>query len=92
MMAHPDKQRLAQEEIDRVIGNDRLPLVSDRKELRYVDAVIKETMRWSPALPMGTSPHFGRDFSWTYISIHGGYHGCGSILSPVGIYVCFWKI
>ncbi|EMD36954.1 hypothetical protein CERSUDRAFT_155335 [Gelatoporia subvermispora B] len=53
MMAHPDKQHLAQEEIDRVVGCDRLPLAADRGTLPYVDAIIKETMRWSPATPIG---------------------------------------
>ncbi|OCH95899.1 cytochrome P450 [Obba rivulosa] len=53
MMAHPDKQRLAQEDLDKVVGGDRLPVVADREKLPYVDAVIKETMRWSPAVPMG---------------------------------------
>lgn len=53
MMAHPDKQKLAQEEIDIVIGQDRLPIIADRDTMPYIDAIIKETMRWSPATPMG---------------------------------------
>ncbi|EMD40425.1 hypothetical protein CERSUDRAFT_44619, partial [Gelatoporia subvermispora B] len=47
-------QKLAQEEIDRAVGCGCLPLVADRGTLpAYVDAVIKETMRWSPAMPLG---------------------------------------
>ena len=52
MALNRDKLKLAQEELDRVIGADRLPNIGDRPHLPYVDAVIKETMRWHPALPL----------------------------------------
>ncbi|KAF7799349.1 hypothetical protein EIP86_010581 [Pleurotus ostreatoroseus] len=52
MALHPEYQKRAQEEIDRVVGEDRLPTISDRIQLPYVNAVIKETMRWHPALPL----------------------------------------
>lgn len=54
MALHPEFQKLAQDEIDRVVGKDRLPTMSDRSQLPYVDAIIKETMRWHPALPLST--------------------------------------
>ena len=53
---HPEVQRKAQEEIDRVIGSCRLPGVADRPNLPYVDAVVKEALRWHPVAPMGI-PH-----------------------------------
>lgn len=49
-------QRKAQEEIDRVVGTDRLPTVGDRENLPYVDAIVKEASRWWPVAPMGF-PH-----------------------------------
>ena len=52
MALHPDKLKLAHEELDRVVGVDRLPTISDRGRLPYVNAIIKETMRWHPALPL----------------------------------------
>lgn len=52
MALHPEKQKAAQTEIDRVIGEDRLPIIEDREKLPYVNAVIKEVMRWHPALPL----------------------------------------
>ncbi|OCH95898.1 cytochrome P450 [Obba rivulosa] len=53
LMANPDKQRLAQKEIDELIGAGLLPVIADQQKLPYVNAVIKEAMRWSPAVPMG---------------------------------------
>ncbi len=53
MTVNPQIQYKAQEEIDRVIGADRLPDFSDRKLLPYVEAVYLETMRWYPPVPLG---------------------------------------
>ena len=55
MVLHPHVQKLAHEELDRVIGSDRIPTIADKDSLPFVNAVIKETMRWRPALPLGTS-------------------------------------
>ncbi|KAF9561003.1 cytochrome P450 [Agrocybe pediades] len=52
MALYPEVQTKIQAEIDRVIGNERLPTIDDKNYLPYVRSVIKETMRWRPALPM----------------------------------------
>lgn len=56
MTLYPEVQRTAQEEIDRVIGTDRLPTFADRDSLPYVEAVVKEALRMHPIAPMGL-PH-----------------------------------
>ncbi|KAL2813599.1 cytochrome P450 [Aspergillus granulosus] len=56
MLLFPDVQRKAQEEIDRVIGTGRLPTLNDRENLPYINALVKETLRWWPIAPMGF-PH-----------------------------------
>ncbi|OGM40177.1 O-methylsterigmatocystin oxidoreductase [Aspergillus bombycis] len=56
MALYPDVQRKAQEEIDRVIGPNKLPTFDDREKLPYIEAVVKETLRWHPVGPMGI-PH-----------------------------------
>lgn len=56
MTIYPDVQKRAQEEIDRVVGNNRLPTLTDRDHLPYINAVVKETLRWHPVAPMGL-PH-----------------------------------
>jgi len=53
MSLHPNVQRKAQEEIDRVVGHDRLPNVQDRRDLPYVDAITREVMRLNPVAPLG---------------------------------------
>jgi cytochrome P450 len=55
MTLYPEVQRKAQEEIDRVIGNSRLPDHLDQDDLPYVQAVLKEVLRWHPVTPLSTS-------------------------------------
>jgi hypothetical protein len=40
------------EEIDRVIGSDRLPTLADRDNLKYTWAVIMEVMRIKVRMPL----------------------------------------
>ncbi|KAG1841703.1 cytochrome P450 [Suillus subalutaceus] len=56
MILHPEVQIKAQEEIDRVIGDSRLPDFSDQEGLPYVEAVYLETLRWRPTVPCSI-PH-----------------------------------
>jgi cytochrome P450 len=53
MVLYPDVQKRAQEEIDSVVGKDRLPTFEDRPSLPYIDAIVLETLRWNPILPLG---------------------------------------
>ncbi|GKU12184.1 cytochrome p450 oxidoreductase [Fusarium langsethiae] len=53
MLLFPDVQRKAQQEIDSVVGTERLPQFEDRDNLPYVDALVKEALRWIPVIPMG---------------------------------------
>ncbi|KAF6756369.1 cytochrome P450 98A3 [Ephemerocybe angulata] len=55
MAAYPEVQKKAQAEIDLVIGNDRLPTLSDRESLPYVAAIVKEVSRWHSVVPLGLS-------------------------------------
>ncbi|TCD68003.1 hypothetical protein EIP91_011672 [Steccherinum ochraceum] len=51
MTLYPEVQVKAQEEIDRVIGPDRLPTCADRESLLYVSGVLRETIRWHTPIP-----------------------------------------
>ncbi|KDQ14640.1 hypothetical protein BOTBODRAFT_159082 [Botryobasidium botryosum FD-172 SS1] len=53
MTLFPDVQKKAQAEIDRVVGNGRLPTFEDKERLPYIGCVIKEVLRWRVVLPLG---------------------------------------
>ena len=59
MALNPDVQRKAQAELDRVVGNDRLPNFNDRERLPYIDALVKETLRWNPVVPLCKNTFIG---------------------------------
>ncbi|KAL0568262.1 hypothetical protein V5O48_013722 [Marasmius crinis-equi] len=52
LVAFPESQRKAQEEMDRVVGRERLPSLEDINDLPYVQALIKETHRYRPVAPV----------------------------------------
>ena len=54
MVLYPDVLRKAQQQVDAVIGRDRLPNFDDVGSLPYVDAIIHEVLRWRPVAPSGT--------------------------------------
>jgi hypothetical protein len=60
MILYPEVQRKAQAEIDNVVGTRRLPSFDDRGNLPYVEAIVKEVLRWHPVAPMGL-PHMTTD-------------------------------
>jgi len=53
MLLHPEVQDKLHEELDRVVGQDRLPTFDDHVNLRYLEAVRKEGNRWQPLGPIG---------------------------------------
>ncbi|KAF9260636.1 cytochrome P450 [Marasmius fiardii PR-910] len=53
MLFNPDIQKKAQKAVDEVIGDDRLPDFSDMGSIPYVDALLKEALRWNPVTPLG---------------------------------------
>lgn len=61
MVLYPDVQRTAQEQLDKIVGRDRLPNFNDRDALPYIIAIIKETLRWHPTSTMGQGYSTGAD-------------------------------
>lgn len=53
MSLYPKVQAKAQNEIDQIIGTNRLPSYKDRDSLPYLNALIKEVLRWNPVTPLG---------------------------------------
>ena len=55
MALYPEVQKKAQAEIDAVVGAHRLPDFEDRPSLTYINAIVKESMRWHLAFPLCAS-------------------------------------
>ena len=53
MVQNPDVQKKAQEEIQKVIGPDRLPTYEDRANLPYVESIMVEVLRLRPPVSTG---------------------------------------
>ncbi|KAI0763594.1 cytochrome P450 [Trametes elegans] len=58
---HPDVQAKARAELDAVVGAHRLPDFDDRESLVYIDAIVKEALRWHNVLPLGVSHRIVND-------------------------------
>lgn len=62
MLFHRDSQKRVQEEIDRVVGRNRLPDFSDRESLPLLECLIQETFRLYHPIPIGM---FANKSCWT---------------------------
>jgi len=77
MTLNPEVVRKAQAEIDAAVGLDRLPQASDRHMLPYVEAVMKEVLRWQVPAPMSLPRATGED------DVYNGYFiPKGSVIFP----------
>ncbi|KAI0810997.1 cytochrome P450 [Irpex lacteus] len=63
MLHYPDVMRRAHEELDTVVGRERAPTFADKDSLPYIQAIVYETLRWRPPLPLGI-PHVATESSW----------------------------
>ncbi|EHY61263.1 hypothetical protein HRR90_009033 [Exophiala dermatitidis] len=63
MTLNPQVFKKAQEEIDRVVGDDRLPTWEDEPNLPYIRAIIKELLRTRPPNKFGIQ-HYTTEDDW----------------------------
>ena len=68
MAIHPGIQKKAQKEIDQLLGGERLPTLSDRDDLPYISAMMKEIYRWHTPLPISIPKLLRED------DVYKGYH------------------
>lgn len=54
LLNHPEVLRKAHNELDRVLKKGALPDFEDMENLPYITAIVKESMRWRDAAPLGT--------------------------------------
>ncbi|KZT37243.1 cytochrome P450 [Sistotremastrum suecicum HHB10207 ss-3] len=72
MARNPSVQQKAVEEIENVIGSDRLPEVGDMEKLPYVNALIKEVLRFHPVAPLALPHRVTQDDEYEGMRIPGG--------------------
>jgi cytochrome P450 len=78
MVRNPEWYTKLQEEVDRVVGPDRLPNFEDMPNLPLVRACVKETLRYYP-VTAGGFPH-----KLTQDDVYNGYFlKAGSVMHPV---------
>ncbi|CAH2071570.1 unnamed protein product, partial [Iphiclides podalirius] len=56
VLLNPGVQEKIHEEIDRVVGRDRMPTLNDRSNMPYTEACLREAMRIDSLVPLGV-PH-----------------------------------
>ncbi|KAG8288514.1 hypothetical protein J6590_016639 [Homalodisca vitripennis] len=61
MLRHPEIAKTVQEELDQVVGRGRLPTLRDREFLPYTECVIREVLRISSVVPLGSTHAVTRD-------------------------------
>ena len=52
MILNPKVMKKAQDELDQVVGKGELPKFSDKDNLPYIGALLKEVLRWNPPSPI----------------------------------------
>ncbi|KAJ1306345.1 hypothetical protein OPQ81_007352 [Rhizoctonia solani] len=68
MVLNPEVQKRAQEELDSVVGDTRLPSFQDRSQLGSIERIVQETLRWNPTTPVAFPHTCFRDDTYK------GYH------------------
>ncbi|KAI0770765.1 cytochrome P450 [Irpex lacteus] len=77
MAMNPSIQKMAREELDLVVGPERLPTHDDQASLPYVYAVLLESLRWFPVAPLGVPHRVSEDDFY-----NGFFIPAGTIIIP----------
>jgi len=78
MVRETQVQKKVQEELDRVIGSDRLPLYTDRANLPYTEAVLMEIQRCANIAPLALAHCNSRP-----INVNGMIIPANTMMSPI---------
>ncbi|XP_016284241.1 cytochrome P450 2C31-like [Monodelphis domestica] len=89
ILKHPEVQAKIHEEINRVIGHNRIPSIKDRQDMPYMDAVMHEVQRFIDLVPLNLPHVVNHDVQFQQyiipkVSSHGSMgSSVGMILSLV---------
>lgn len=64
MLHHPEVAKAVQEELDQVVGRNRLPNLEDMPFLPYTESTLLEVLRRSSIVPLGTTHATTRDINF----------------------------
>ncbi|CAF1709742.1 unnamed protein product [Brassica oleracea var. botrytis] len=84
LVNNPHELRKAQEELDQKIGRDRVVEESDLNDLTYLHAIVKETLRLYPPLPLTTYRYVMEGFDIA----NGNFH----VPAGTQVLVNEWKV
>ncbi|PON22939.1 hypothetical protein TGAM01_v208194 [Trichoderma gamsii] len=73
----PEIQQKAREEVDRVTGGTRLPVLADQEQMPYISAIFAEALRFFPTAPLGFPHAMSEDMTYKGYDLPKG-----SILLP----------
>ncbi|KAH7884150.1 cytochrome P450 [Phlebopus sp. FC_14] len=79
---YPEAQARVQEELDMVVGRDRMPTFEDSSSLPQLHAFLSEALRWRPITPFGFAHRATRDVIWRGQCIPAG----------ATVFGCHWAI
>eukprot|EP00253_Pinus_taeda_P013566 PITA_13566 len=82
LLQHPAVLKRAQEELDVIVGRERMLEESDLPDLKYLEAIVKETLRLYPVAPLFL-PHLSKEACTV-----GGYH----VPANIQLFVNVWGI
>ena len=78
MVRYPEVQARVQQELARVVGEDRSPAMEDRPRLPYTEAVIMEVQRHANIVPFGI-----RHMTEVELEVRGHLLPAGTVVMPV---------
>ncbi|XP_019865636.1 probable cytochrome P450 304a1 [Aethina tumida] len=84
LINNPGVQVKMQEEIDRVVGRSRLPTLDDRPKMPYIEATIRESMRYVSLNPLGIPRRCTKD------TIFEGYFIPKDTVVMPGVHLAHW--
>ncbi|XP_044515095.1 cytochrome P450 2C44-like isoform X1 [Gracilinanus agilis] len=82
ILKHPEVQAKIHEEINRVIGHNRIPSIKDRQDMPYMDAVVHEVQRFIDLIPLNLPHAVNKDIQFQQYIIPKGTN-IFPLLSPV---------
>ena len=87
MVLHPEALQKLQEELDRVVGSNRLPEFEDLPNLPLVRATVKEVLRWRPVTAGGVPHQTTKDDVYNGIFIPAGtnVHANQWLVTPLSL-------